>query len=96
MSRRLPVPTTKGKQRIVLDQLIRELRAALRRALAIREQLHNRTGRRGRRSSRPTHDVARRIRRYHRLNRTLSMQELSVKFKVSVGRVSEIIRGKRR
>ena len=96
-------PTTKAKQRLFLDELIDDLRAKrishlalVRRLKKLRAQLHNRSSRRGRRSSPETYLVRSAIVRCHRRHGDWSMQEIAQHLNCSIGRVSEVLRGKRR
>ena len=89
------IPTTKAKQRVVLDELIAESASILRRLRVLRAQLHNRAAKRGRRSSPPTRRVVVRVFRLWAQRPRPSMQQIAMRCNVSVGRVSEIVRGKR-
>jgi len=96
------IPTTKAKQRDFLDTLIATLAnggmdkpTLLRHLRVLRRQLHNRSGIRGRRSAPPTHTQRAKILHLHRTT-DMSDQEISHKLHISIGRVSEIIVGKRR
>ena len=90
------IPTTKAKQRIYLDELLVDTRSILRRLRKLRAQMHNRRPLNGRRSSVSTRSVSAQIRAYKKLHPRKSMQEISRRFRVSIGRVSELIRGKRK
>lgn len=95
-------PTTKAKQRDYLDALIHGIATKqllpsqlLRHLRILRKQLHNRRAARGRLSAPPTHSQRNKILQLHRTT-PMSMQEISQKLGVSIGRVSEVIRGKRK
>lgn len=97
------LPTTKAKQRDFLDTLIdavvrRQITHAelLRNLRALRGQLHNRKALRGRQTAPPTRPMRARIQRLHALYPHYSMQEIAQHLKISIGRVSEVLRGKRR
>lgn len=92
---KLPLPTTKAKQRDLLDVLIPTLAVVLRQLRRLREQLHNRSGKRGRRSAPPTARIRRAVQRLRRTT-NMSNQEIAQHLRISSGRVTEITRGARR
>lgn len=104
-----PPPTTKPKQRDHVDLVIKVLRMALRDARwdlveeaivglqVLRPQMHNRSPvRRPRISGTPmTPAMRREIRDLYRADPGRSEQDIAVSKNISIGRVSETIRGKR-
>jgi len=99
------IPTTKLKQRAFLDALIdvvakkQVTRAVLLRHLRLlRSQLRNRPQAKGRVTAalRKSPQLPIRIRRLKALHPEYSMQEIAQHLKISIGRVSEVLRGKRR
>lgn len=87
---------TKAQHRSLLDTIIKtqdDANKALRKLLA---DLHNRKPHRGRRTAPPTRAVKQKILDYKRANPRLSNQEIAIALKVSSGRVSEVLHGKRR
>lgn len=96
-------PTTKAKQRTFVDTLIAAVadqglsdRQLLRQLRVLRKQLRNRPAQRGRISAPASHTQRLRILQLKRRQPGLSMQEISHILRISIGRVSETLRGKRR
>jgi DNA-binding NarL/FixJ family response regulator len=78
---------TKAQHRKMLSEIIDQLNNLL-------ADMHNRTPLKGHRSAPPTASVRRQITKLHREG--LSQQEIAQGLKISIGRVSETLRGKRR
>lgn len=95
------LPTTKAKQRGFLDTLIANANSMTRTSIVrqlrvLRKQLHNRTAKRGRTTAPPTRSQRRNVLVLASVRPDMSMQEIAQKLRISIGRVSEILRGKRR
>jgi hypothetical protein len=98
------IPTTKAKQRALVDALIDAAATnqlpkyrLLRCLRVLRRQLHNRRRAPPGRITAPATPLQRqRIMQMHRMSPELSMQEISHRLRVSIGRVSETLSGKRK
>lgn len=78
---------TKADHRKVLEGIIDQLQNLL-------GDMHNRTPLRGHRSAPPTAMVRKEITKLH--HKGFSQQEIAQGLRISIGRVSETLRGKRR
>jgi len=87
--KRLAPPVTKAMQRVFVDEMIYRLRL-------LRAQLHNRPAKAKRRTTAPktTPHLRRRMKLLY--DEGHSMQEIARHLRVSSGRVSETLSGKRR
>jgi len=91
------IPSTKAKQRQVIADLIRQFEDMRDSLVTLHNQLRNRRGGRGRTVSAPvTPAKIQEVRRLRRLHPGWSQQEIAYHANINIGRVSEILRGKRR
>lgn len=86
---------TKADHRRILETIIVNLGQILAVTKGLLDDMYNRTPHRGRRTAPPTRIVKKKIIDYKRANPKLSNQEIAIALKVSSGRVSEVLHGKR-
>jgi len=99
MRKHLTIPECRGMLLVIARELWRQTlddQAAARRIRAIITHMHRRKAHKGRRTAPPTYTVKQKILNYKKTNPHLSNQEIAIALKVSSGRVSEVLHGKRR